>query len=193
MTPAAIELSRRRRGLAALVVLLLVLAVAVLVTLAVGDRGGPDAGTPTATPEMPTHAAPDEPVTERDEVDALGVLHAWDRARARAWARGDVAELRTLYLPWSVAGRRDAALLGRYVDRGLVVRDLEVQVLRARTLRRTDDEVVLQLTDRVVGGTAVGPGRRAVLPRDAASTRTVRLVRRGEAWRVASVSAPARW
>ena len=118
---------------------------------------------------------------------ALAVLHRWDRRRAAAWASGDAAALRRLYLPGASAGERDVAALRAWTGRGLRVRRLDMQVLAATVLRRSAGSLVLRVTDRVVGATAVGRGRRVLLPEDAASTRVLRLVRRDGRWLVASV------
>jgi hypothetical protein len=119
------------------------------------------------------------------------VLHAWDAARAAAYARGDRDALRRLYAPGSRAGRRDVRVLEAYVDRGLVVRGLRTQVLAVRVRAQEDRRVVLQVTDRVVGGRAVVHGRPAgrgvSLPYDEPSTRVVSLERSAARWRVVSV------
>jgi hypothetical protein len=116
------------------------------------------------------------------------VLHAWDDRRAGAWAAGDVAGLRALYTPGSPAGRADAAMLRAWRARDLRVEGLAVQLLAVRVLAESDGRLRLRVTDRVAGGTAIGPGVRTVLPVDRATTRVVVLrVVAGE-WRVALVS-----
>ena len=164
------------------------LVVAVLVTVAlvcvavtvVGLRRQP---APDVT------RAPDPPaVGERlPELEAAAVLAAWDTERSAAWAAGDVRGLRSLYAAGSVAGERDAAMLRRWLDRGLVVDGLRTQVLSLREVRRTADRWVLAVTDRVVGGAGVGAGTQLPLPADAASARTVTLRRVGAEWLVSSV------
>jgi hypothetical protein len=62
-----------------------------------------------------------------------------------------------------------------------------MQVLAARVVRRGDGSLVLRVTDRVAGATAVGRGQRVRLPADSASSRVLRLVRRHGRWLVASV------
>ena len=64
---------------------------------------------------------------------------------------------------------------------------MRTQLLAVHELARTRSTWTLQVTDRLVGGLAVGPGVRRPLPRDGATTRTVRLRLVGGAWRVASV------
>ena len=123
--------------------------------------------------------------------EAVARLAAWDERRARAWADGDVAALRALYVDGSRTGRRDAAMLRAWVQRGLVVEDLGSQVLSARVVRSGDRSVVLSVTDRTVGGVAVGAGRRISLPADRPSTREVRLRRVDGSWLVDEVLAGA--
>jgi len=120
-------------------------------------------------------------------VDPVAVLRAWDAARSEAWAAGDTGALAALYGSESGAGRRDVAMLRAYVRRGLVVEGLGTQVLEVRELRRGDELLVLDVTDRVSGGTVVGRGVRRALPRDTVSRREVELRRRGKEWRVVEV------
>ncbi|MBW8750863.1 MAG: hypothetical protein JF565_05485 [Propionibacteriales bacterium] len=131
------------------------------------------------------------PAAERS---ALTVLHEWDARRAIAWAAGDASAVRGLYTPGSAAGAADARLLGRYRARGLVVRDLRMQVLRARVLVTRPSRLELEVTDRVAGATAVraddvATGRR--LPADRPSTHVLVLRRVDATWLMASVSAKA--
>jgi hypothetical protein len=118
---------------------------------------------------------------------ALGVLRAWDRDRAAAYSSGDVAALRRLYVPGSEAGQRDVAILRSYAARGLVVRGLRMQRLRADVLDRRRDRLRLRVLERVAGGTVVSGTSRTALPTDRAGRRTVVLVRGAGGWRVASV------
>jgi hypothetical protein len=115
------------------------------------------------------------------------MLAAWDAERAAVWAAGDVRRLRSLYAPGSVAGERDVAMLRRWLDRGLVVTGLHTQVLALDEVSRTRDRWVLAVTDRVVGGVAVGHDTRRALPGDTASTRTLTLRKAGDRWLVESV------
>jgi hypothetical protein len=118
---------------------------------------------------------------------ALDVLHAWDHERARAYARGDPAALRALYVPGSVAGVRDVRTLRGYLRRGFRVEGLRMQLLAVRVLARRHGLWRLGVTDRVGHAVAVGHGTVVPLPRDSTSTRTVTLVRRSGEWRVRSV------
>lgn len=116
------------------------------------------------------------------------VLAAWDARRARVWERGDVAGLAALYAEGSRAGRADVRLLRRYRDRGLRVEGLSTQVLALDVLRRSPRRLLLVVTDRVVGGVAVGGAVPVALPRDRASTRQVELTRApGMPWQVVEV------
>ncbi|WP_158648008.1 hypothetical protein [Nocardioides houyundeii] len=117
----------------------------------------------------------------------LEVLAAWDAQRARAWAHGDVPGLRKLYVPGSRTGRRDARMLERYVDRGLVVTGLTTQVLELGPVRQGTDRLVLDVVDRVAAAQAVGEEIRTDLPRDRPSRRRVELRRLGERWLVVEV------
>ena len=168
-----------RRAVPALVITVLV-AVAlgsVAVTL-VGLHRDP---APVVVPDRPPPAEP------RPEVAAAEVLAAWDAERAEAWASGDVRRLRSLYTAGSVAGHRDVVMLRRWVDRGLVVRDLRTQVLDLRQVSRSPDRWVLAVTDRLAGGVATVAGVSTALPADAASSRTVTLRLVDDRWLVASV------
>jgi hypothetical protein len=134
------------------------------------------------------HERAPEPVAAPARSEVLDVLHGWDDARADAWAQGDVAALRRLYVAGSVAGRADARLLRRYLARGLVVRHLGMQVFAVRVLRHEPGLLRLVVTDRVAGGVAVTGGHRVRLPRDRPTTHTIALRRVSGDWRVASVS-----
>ena len=92
--------------------------------------------------------------------------------------------LRRLYTRGSAAGERDVRLLERYLDRGLRVRGMGVQVL-AVDVRRSDGDVLgLVVTDRLVGAVATGRGLRVRLPEDEPSRHLVTLRRSGSHWRV---------
>lgn len=178
------------------------LVLRVLLVLAGVLLGGASAG---CARESPTPSAA-RPVSAPAEVaapvvpEAVAVLGAWDAARAEAWARGDPALLRRLYVPGSRAGERDRAMLRAWVARGLRVRGLSTQLLSVRSVRRTHASWTLVVTDRVAAGRVVvrgslrgrGPGAPRSLPAGAPSTRTVVLRRVEGGWRVASVRrAPA--
>ena len=139
----------------------------------------------TACAKQPSTVA--EVRSAQTQPPPVEVLRSWDAQRAVAWARGDPRRLAALYTPGSVAGRHDRVMLQSWADRGLVVRGMRTQLLAVHELARTRSTWTLQVTDRLVGGLAVGPGVRRPLPRDGATTRTVRLRLVGGAWVVASV------
>jgi hypothetical protein len=122
-----------------------------------------------------------------DPPSEVAVLRDWDERRAAAWARGDPGALLSLYTAESSAGAHDLAMLTAWRDRGLRVTGLRTQLLAVDDLGRTADRWRLRVTDRVVGGTAVGPDVRRTLPADRPSTRTVVLRRVLGEWRVESV------
>lgn len=123
-------------------------------------------------------------------VPGAAVLHAWDRRRARAYADGDAAALRGLYVRGSVAGERDVRTLRRYDRRGFRVVGMRMQVLALEVLAHRRGLWRLEVTDRLQRASAVRHGTPVALPRDAASTRVVTLVRSDDGWRVRSVAAP---
>ena len=123
------------------------------------------------------------------EVRALSVLHDWDVRRAAAWASGDVEALAALYTTGSTSGAGDVAMLRRYRSRGLVVRDLAMQVLRARVLVDRPRLVEVEVTERLSSAVAYEPAVGSqVLPRARAATHRLLLRRVGGTWRMARVS-----
>lgn len=129
--------------------------------------------------------APEEVVA--DPAAPLEVLRRWDRRRADAWAAADVNALRALYTQRSRAGERDAAMLQRWISRGLTVRGMQTQMLSVTVSVEQAERMVLVVTDRLSAGVAVGRGQRVRLPSDRPSTRRVTLRRQGGAWRVEAV------
>ena len=123
-----------------------------------------------------------------DRTGALEVLRAWDRDRAAAWRKGDLGALGRLYVPGSRAGEADRAMLASYVDRGLRVTGMRMQVAAAEVRHADDDRMVLRVTDRLVGAEARGGGDTLSLPVDGWSRRRIVLVRTGEQWLVAAVT-----
>jgi hypothetical protein len=119
---------------------------------------------------------------------ALGLLREWDQRRAQACTDGEAAALAGLYTRGSRTGRHDRRMLAAYAARELRVTGLRTQVLSARISSWAPDRVTLQVTDRVWGARAVGPGVRISLPRDRASTRTVSLRRVDGSWLVEEVT-----
>ncbi|WP_210651501.1 hypothetical protein [Nocardioides sp. SYSU D00065] len=140
-----------------------------------------------ADPSVPRQEAPARPPAAQSRPSASGpaaVLAAWDARRAAAWAAGDAAALRELYADGSRTGAADVRLLERYRRRGLTVQGLTTQLLALRVVERSAARLVLVVTDRVVGGRAVGGPAPVALPADRASTRRVVLVRAGDGWQV---------
>jgi hypothetical protein len=156
---------------------------------------GAAAKAPAAPPHLRKAPAP-PPLVEPVETTAakapagppvVEVLRAWDVQRARAWARGDERLLRSLYTPGSEAGGHDRAMLRAWLARGMVVRGMRTQLLEVREVRRTASIWTLVVTDRLMGGLAVGTSVRRSLPRDAPTTRTVELRRVSGSWLVSAV------
>lgn len=136
-----------------------------------------------------TPATPHEPRVEAPgpELPALAVLHGWDEARAAAWARGDEHALASLYVSGSPAGRRDVALLRRYLARGLHVEDMHTQVLGARVLVHRQDRIVIEVTDRLASAVTSFAGTSVPLPRDRARRHRIGLRLVDGRWRVEEV------
>lgn len=130
----------------------------------------------------------------RPEARAAAVLRAWDAHRAQAWAAGDARGLRDLYVPGSVAGRADVAMLARWRRRGLAVEGLTTQLLAVHVVSAGPRRLVLRVRDRVTGArvapagpTSTGPGPATPLAAGAEATWEVALRHLGGRWRVASV------
>jgi hypothetical protein len=155
------------RALLAVAVAGVLVAVGLVVTGLARSAPGDEGSGPPPSPRV------GRTVTVTEAVASLAVLRDWDRARSSAWASGDVAELRRIYLQGSAAGVRDVAMLSRWVERGLRVRRLTMQVLSVDLRLRTEARIVLDVTDRLAGAVAVpiGGGRPVPLPRDGLTTR----------------------
>lgn len=132
----------------------------------------------------PAEARPSEPQPSGDG-SASEVVTGWDVRRSAAWAAGDVDALAALYAEGSRTGAADVRLLQDYLDRGLTVEGLTTQLLTVAVVQHRPRRLVLDVTDRVVAGSAVGGVRPVALPTDRASTRRVVLVRPGRTWLVA--------
>ena len=123
----------------------------------------------------------------------LEILHDWDLRRSRAWADGDVTALRGLYVAGSAVGALDSADLARWTRSGLRVVGLRQQVAAYHLAREAAGRLVVVVTDRTVGGVAVGGGVRTPVPASAWTTHRIGLVHSRTGWRVTEVSAqPAR-
>jgi hypothetical protein len=168
------------------------LGVGVAAVLDAREPGGPDAVEPAAPAAVPTSPraaeARERPGGPTTSV-AREVLREWDRRREAAWTSADPDVLAALYLPDSVAGRRDVALLRRWRARGIDVSRLQPQVLELEVLRDTRRTLVLRVTDRLTMAASVA-GEPLDLPQDRATTRRIEL-RRGpdvaSPWRVVAV------
>lgn len=149
--------------------------------------GGPLVESP-AVPDK----GPSEDVAPPGSPPAASLLREWDRRRARAYARGDVAGLRRLYADGSRASTSDVALLQDYKRRGLRVERLRMQLLAVEVVDHDPGHWRLKVTDRVSSAVAVGARSRVVLPRDTASTRVVTLQRASAdaTWKVTAVTRP---
>jgi hypothetical protein len=150
-------------------------------------------GVPAARPNLARAAA--ERVHPPHEQYAVEVLHDWDARRAAAWATGDEAALSRLYTATSTAAIADVAMLRRYSARGLVVRGLRMQVLRARVLVARPRRLELEVTDRLAAATAARAGDEGVrrrLPTDGPATRLLVLRREHGTWLMQTVSARGR-
>ena len=148
--------------------------------------GEKDRSSPAPAVPVP-RVAPSVTVTEA--VASLSVLRDWDRARSAAWARGDVAALRRIYLPGSSVGAHDVGMLRRWVERGLQVRRMAMQVHSVVLRVRTERRIVLDVTDRLADAVAVpaGGGRLQTLPQDSLTTRRLAFRLSGNRWVLAAV------
>ncbi|NYG57293.1 hypothetical protein BJ980_000216 [Nocardioides daedukensis] len=170
--------------------LIIVLAV-VLVVLAVSTglfsrmRGTESAVAATGTVAGVVAAAP--VVRQQQPGAPRRVLAGWDERRAAAWAIGSVTDLRALYVEGSAAGRVDVRMLKAWLRKGVRVEGMQTQVLDFTVVSHTSDELVLDVTDRLSGGVAVGAGDEIALPVDRADRRRIALVRRQGEWLVSSV------
>ena len=167
-----------RRLLPALAAVACACVVATLVVTLVphwddGQRTSPRR--PVVESTTPSSARPPGPAA---------ILAAWDERRAAAWAEADVDALEGLYAAGSRTGTADVRLLRHYRARGLVVTGLTTQVLALDVVRRSPARLVLVVTDRVVGGRAVGGSTPIALPADRASTRRIVLAREHGRWLV---------
>jgi hypothetical protein len=155
----------------------------------------PGSGTRAAAGAASFQAGPARGEGPETPLPAAEVLGSWDRARARAFATGDLAALRALYRPGSAAGTADVRLFRAYRARGLRIEGMRMQLLGVEVLHEGPHRLRLRVTDRLAAAVAVGDGLRVPLPRDAASTRVVELRRRaaGARWQVSEVrTAPRR-
>lgn len=159
-----------RRLLPALAAVACASVVATLVVTLVPARDGRPTG-----PALPA-------TSSSAPVGPAAILAGWDGRRAAAWAAGDVEALRELYVDGSRTGGADVDLLQHYRARGLAVTGLSTQVLALDVVERTPSRLVVVVTDRVVGGRAVGGRTPVALPADRASTRRIVLALQDGRW-----------
>lgn len=168
--------------------LLLLAAAATLVPVAGGGLAGV-AGTASGAP----HATASTALARSPGLRARAILRRWDLRRGSAWASDDPTALAALYAPGSLTGAADAAELRRWSRRGLRVTGLRQQVTAFRVVARRRGRLVVVVTDRTVGGAAVGGGRILPLPPSEWATQRIRLRRAAAGWQVVEVVAqPAR-
>jgi|GEM_PF-2416921 len=170
----------------AVAAVIVVAVVALVTTGLLRSTPGELRSSPATTDAPPPRLAPSVTVTEA--VASLAVLRDWDRARSAAWARGDVAALRRIYAAGSSVGAHDVAMLRRWVDRGLRVRRMVMQVLTVELRVRTGRRIVLDVTDRLADAAAVvaGRGEQQPLPRDGLTTRRLSFRLTGGRWVLAA-------
>src|SRR5215210_1945355 len=92
---------RTTLGVAALIVVAVVGLV--MTGLLRSTPGEEHRSSPAPQPAVPRPST----MTVTEAVSSLSVLRDWDRARSAAWARGDVAALRRIYLTGSRVGAHD--------------------------------------------------------------------------------------
>lgn len=183
--------SGRRARLAGAVVVMTVTTLVVAGGVLARGRPEPRAGSGPASAGPVAVVAPQAGrVGVAPAVGSLAVLRDWDRARSRAWARGDPRALARLYVPGSAAGRRDLAMLRAWSGRGLRVEGMRTQVLAVELRTRTARRLVLVVTDRLTGAVAVSDGAgalaRRALPRDGPTTRRLVFRRLAGRWLLSS-------
>lgn len=166
-----------------------ILGIAAATTVRWWETRGDAPDRPLAAAISEVREAGTPPTIPIDRAGAAGVVNRWDARRARAWSAGDTAALAALYTPGSAAGRHDVEMLSAWIDRGVRVRDLRVQLIEVDVRARSRERLVLRVTDRVAGGRVTGAGPAVHLPQDRPSQRTLELERPdGEGpWLVVSV------
>lgn len=194
-------LSRHSGGMRARTLLLVAAAVTVTTIVAAASAAGPPADVPAdvradAAADRARHA--DHPAVAIDDplaptlLYAAVVLRSWDLRRAAAWACAERSALARLYAPGSRTGARDVRDLARWRSRGFRVVGLRQQVAALHVRRGSERRLVLGVTERTVGGVAIGHHRRTPLPTSAWVRHRVVLRRVRGRWLVEEVTQPAR-
>jgi hypothetical protein len=119
--------------------------------------------------------------------DWSAILAGLDHRRERAYAAGDPARLRAIYVPGSTVLHRDVAMLRAYRDRGVSLTGVRLRLLDVAVLKRRGPYTRLLVVDRLdrpVAHTAKGSLR---LPRDRPTERLIVLRDAAGGWRIAAV------
>jgi hypothetical protein len=119
--------------------------------------------------------------------DWTAILARLDRRRALAYAAGDPARLRSVYVPGSTVLRHDVAMLRAYQRREVRLTGVRLRLLDVAMLRRSDAYARLRVVDRLDRPTAHTAKGSVRLPRDRATERVIVLRDAGEGWRIAAV------
>lgn len=115
------------------------------------------------------------------------MLHRLDLARQAAYDRRRPGLLARVYAPGSTLLRHDRAVLTAYLERGIRLGPVRLEVSALRVTRRSRGSVRLRVVELLAPTTAVLPdGDRVALPADAPTLRTLRLVRTPAGWRLAA-------
>jgi hypothetical protein len=142
-------------------------------------------GATTAREATPAHATSPAALP----VHWQAVMSELDAVRDDAFVAGDPDALADAYVPGSAALATESARLQQLLDERLVVRGLELELVRVDPLSATGDHAVLEVTDRLPGYDLLDAAGRLLEHRPARGARTwrVELRRIDRAWRIADV------
>jgi hypothetical protein len=142
----------------------------------------------TATPAPVAPAVP-APSVASPTTDWASTLRALDQARSAAFARGDPARLRAVYVPGAPALERDQQVLARLTGAGLRAAGLRLAATSVTTADRSPDRVRLSVTDVMPPYRLVDTGGAVVAERPGRGARSwnVVLARAGDRWLVYDV------
>ena len=190
--PAPTAAAPRRRvpqlGRARPIVAVLVVA---LVAVGLGGLWGRhDGGDAVFAAAPPAERATSSPSASAPAPSWLTVMAALERARARAYATGNVVLLDAVYAKGSRVGSADRRLLSRLAGRKERVVGLRTYVQHADVVTTGGRRVTLQVADALTSYDVIGPDGRVQrhgLGRPASDWR-VTLVRTGAGWRIWSIS-----
>lgn len=151
------------------------------------ERAAAAASTPTREPTASVGArARADPTHDPRWSEVLDGLSA---ARARAWRRGAPGLLRAVYVPGSVALRRDQQMLDAYRRRGLRVRGVVMDFSVVLAQRQRPGAASLLVVDAL--GPAVaqdGSGHSRLLPRDLPTRHRIELAMTPAGWRIRAIA-----